>query len=90
LPSSEGSNSSLTSFQNGTINGQTLKTSKMTFVDPSVNAIIIQLKKELDEVKKKKEELQNELSATKFNPDRLVYVGSQINSYLNFIYLKYF
>ena len=45
-------------------------------MDPSVNAIIIQLKKELDEVKKKKEELQNELSATKFNPDRCIYFFS--------------
>jgi hypothetical protein len=55
---------------NGTLNGQTTKAIKVTFVDPSVNAIIIQLKKELDEMKKKKEELQNELTATKFNPDR--------------------
>lgn len=42
----------------------------LTFVDPSVNAIIVQLKKELDEARKKKDELQMELDSWKFNPER--------------------
>ena len=42
---------------------------KLTLIDPCVNSIIIQLKKELDELKKKKDDLQNELNSTKFNPE---------------------
>ena len=45
---------------------------KLTFVDPAVNGIIVELRRELDEMRKKKDELQNELNATVFNPDRLV------------------
>ncbi len=43
---------------------------KLTFVDPAVNGIIVELKRELDEMRKKKDELQNELNVTVFNPDR--------------------
>jgi hypothetical protein len=39
-------------------------------VDPAVNGIIVELKRELDEMRKKKDELQNELNVTVFNPDR--------------------
>ena len=41
-----------------------------SFIDPSINAMIIQLRKELDETKKKRDELQMELNATKFTPER--------------------
>ncbi len=43
---------------------------RQTFLDPAVNQIIIQLKKELDECKKQKEEAQNELNAWKFTAER--------------------
>lgn len=41
----------------------------VSFVDPSVNAMIVELKKELDETRKKKEDLQLELDSWKFNPE---------------------
>jgi hypothetical protein len=41
-----------------------------SFIDPSINGMIIQLRKELDETKKKRDELQMELNATKFTPER--------------------
>ena len=50
--------------------------SKLTFVDPLVNSIIIQLKKDLEETKRKKDELQLELNSTKFTQE------SQINKRL--------
>ena len=42
----------------------------VSFVDPAVNAMIVELKKELDETRKKKEDLQLELDSWKFNPER--------------------
>jgi hypothetical protein len=42
---------------------------RIGFVDPAVNAIIVQLKKELEEARKKKDEIQNELNSWKFNPE---------------------
>lgn len=41
----------------------------LTFVDPSINAIIVQLKRELDEAREKKDELQMEIDSLKFNPE---------------------
>ena len=41
-----------------------------SLVDPAVNAIIVQLKRELEDTKKKKEELQSELNSWKFNAER--------------------
>jgi len=60
---------SLSSSLLSTSNAQANKT-KQTFVDPAVNAIIIQLKKELEETKKSNQDLKNELSSTKFSPER--------------------
>jgi hypothetical protein len=45
------------------------KQQKLTLIDPCINSIIIQLKKELEDVRKKKDDLQNELNSTKFNPE---------------------
>ena len=66
---SPSSSSLLSSSLLPTSNAQTGKT-KQTFVDPAVNAIIIQLKKELEETKKSNQDLKNELSSTKFSPER--------------------
>lgn len=40
-----------------------------SFVDPFINSTIIQLKKELEETRRKRDELQMELNATKFTPE---------------------
>ena len=45
---------------------------KQTFVDPAINAIILQLRKELEETKKSNQDLKNELSSTKFTPESLL------------------
>ncbi|RNA33063.1 pre-mRNA-splicing regulator WTAP [Brachionus plicatilis] len=42
---------------------------KSCLVDPTINAVIIQLKKDLEETRKKKEELEVELNSTKFTPE---------------------
>lgn len=38
-------------------------------VDPTINAVIIQLKKDLEDTQRKKEELEIELNSTKFTPE---------------------
>ena len=45
---------------------------RQTFFDPSINMVFSQLKKELDENKKQKEEALNELNAWKFTSERYV------------------
>jgi hypothetical protein len=45
------------------------KSVKLTLTDPMINSIVVELKRELDEIRMKKEELQNELNSTKFNPE---------------------
>lgn len=41
----------------------------ISFVDPSINDMIVQLKKELDETRRKKDDLKLELDSWKFNPE---------------------
>ena len=48
---------------------------KQTFLDPAINKVIQQLKKELEECKKQREEALSELSAWKFNAERLVQIN---------------
>jgi hypothetical protein len=43
---------------------------RSTLLDPAVNLIILRMKKELEETKKKLEDTQNDLNAWKFTPDR--------------------
>ena len=43
---------------------------RQPLLDPSVNMVISQLKNELDECKRQKEDAQNELNAWKFSADR--------------------
>ncbi len=45
---------------------------KSSLLDPAVNLLIQQLRKELENAKSSLEETQNELSAWKFTPDRYV------------------
>ena len=59
-------------FQQSTALKSHQEQTELSFVDPSINSIIIQLKRELDETKKKRDDLQNELNSWKFNPDRLI------------------
>lgn len=56
-------------FQQSTALKSHQEQTELSFVDPSINSIIIQLKRELDETKKKRDDLQNELNSWKFNPD---------------------
>ena len=44
---------------------------RSSLLDPAVNLLIQQLRKELEKAKSALEETQNELSAWKFTPDRL-------------------
>jgi len=50
----------------------TLGALRSTLLDPAVNLIIQKLKKDLAETKKKLEDTQNDLNATKFTTDRYI------------------
>ena len=61
-------------------------TLRSSLLDPAVNLLIQQLRKELEKAKSALEETQNELSAWKFTPDRLdlvffVFVFSTLNEF---------
>lgn len=43
---------------------------RQTFIDPSINLVLVQMKKELDEVRKQKDEALSELNAWKFTSER--------------------
>ena len=47
---------------------------RSSLLDPAVNLLIQQLRKELEKAKLALEETQNELSAWKFTPDRYVFL----------------
>ena len=56
---------------------------RSSLLDPAVNLLIQHLRKELEKAKSALEETQNELSAWKFTPDRLL-----INLENSFIYVS--
>jgi hypothetical protein len=51
---------------------------KSSILDPAVNLLVQQLRKELENAKSSLEETQNELSAWKFTPDRYLPIISRL------------